>query len=174
MIVQIISLGCNWWGRPGNDPQDPCRFTRSAAYFNSTGVRCGNKIRRHWIIEGVVRFNGVSNFNPSRPLSCLSRNFLCSELTRWARGNRILFQNDVGSKHPDSFLITLSSEENGMIDWRVPHWKSDTVRPIAISQLRQKQQAMFVMNAGDWVRTTCGVWCLTKDSSYSTPILQLL
>jgi len=174
MLVRIISLGCNWWGRPGNDPQDPRRFTRSAAYFNSTGVRCGNKVRRHWIVGGVVRFNGASEFNPGRPLSCLNRTFFCSEVTRWARGNRILFHHSVSNKSPDFFLITLSSEENGLIEWRVPQWKSNGVRLIAISQLRQRQQGMFLMQPGDWIKTNCGVWCLTATGSNIMPVLQLL
>ena len=46
MLVKILGFGSNWWARFGRDPQDRYRFTRHAAYFNSTGVRCGNKIRR--------------------------------------------------------------------------------------------------------------------------------
>lgn len=61
-----------------------------------------------------------------------------------------------------------------MIDWCLPQWKSNGVRPIAVSQLRQKQQGMFLMNPGDWIKTNCGVWCLTHTGSNIMPVLQLL
>lgn len=47
MLVKVLSFGTNWWARFGRDPFDPRRFTRHAAYYNSTGVRCGRKVRRH-------------------------------------------------------------------------------------------------------------------------------
>src|SRR5581483_274962 len=43
VLVRILSFGCNWWARFGHDPEDRYRYTRRAAYYNSTGVRCGNK-----------------------------------------------------------------------------------------------------------------------------------
>jgi hypothetical protein len=175
MIIRIVSLGCNWWGRPGVDPDDPYQFTRSAAYFNSTGVRCGNKIRRHWVVDGLIRFNGVSDFDPQRPLNCIGRTYLCSDLTIWASGNRILFHNSATGKSPDTCLVTLTSDEHGIIDYTIPGWKSTNVKPIAVSQLRQQQEAMFLMNPGDWIRTNCGVWCLTNSTrADQSPVLQLL
>ena len=44
MLVKIMEFGSNWWARFGRDPQDRYRYTRHAAYFNSTGVRCGGKM----------------------------------------------------------------------------------------------------------------------------------
>ena len=58
MLVKILGFGSNWWARFGRDPQDRYRYTRHAAYFNSTGVRCGNKMRRYWVVPGLIRFNG--------------------------------------------------------------------------------------------------------------------
>ena len=67
MLVQVLSFGTNWWARFGRNADDPHRFTRHAAYYNSTGLRCGNKVRRHWITSGLIRFNGVGDFNPNFP-----------------------------------------------------------------------------------------------------------
>jgi hypothetical protein len=67
MLVMVLNFGTNWWARFGRDADDPYRFSRHAAYYNSTGVRCGSKIRRHWIVSGLLRFNGVGDFNPSLP-----------------------------------------------------------------------------------------------------------
>jgi hypothetical protein len=38
MLVQVLSFGTNWWARFGRNADDPHRFTRHAAYYNSTGV----------------------------------------------------------------------------------------------------------------------------------------
>ena len=37
--------------------------------------------------------------------------------------------------------------------------------PIAVSHLREKQEAMLLMRAGDWVRSTLGVWQLRVRQS---------
>lgn len=71
MSVKILGFGLSWWARFGRHPGDPWRFTRHAAYYNSAGVRCGNKIRRHWIVPGLVRFNGVVEFDLTFPLDRL-------------------------------------------------------------------------------------------------------
>ena len=67
MLVKILEFGSNWWARFGRDPHDRYRYTRHAAYFNSTGVRCGSKMRRYWLVPGLIRFNGVGDFNPQFP-----------------------------------------------------------------------------------------------------------
>ena len=43
MSIKVLGFGSNWWARFGHDPLDRYRFTRHAAYFNSTGVRCGKE-----------------------------------------------------------------------------------------------------------------------------------
>ena len=80
MLVKILGFGSNWWARFGRDPQDRYRFTRHAAYFNSAGVRCGSKIRRHWIVPGLIRFNGVGDFNPQFPNRAVGKTFECTDL----------------------------------------------------------------------------------------------
>ena len=62
MLVKILNFGTNWWARFGSDLDDPLRLTCHAAYYNSTGIRCGRKVRRHWIAPGLIRFNGVGDF----------------------------------------------------------------------------------------------------------------
>ena len=92
MLVQILNFGSNWWARFGSDPADRYRFTRRAAYFNSTGLRFGNKIRRHWIVPGLIRFNGVGDFNPQFPYRSVGAVFECTDLIFAFGGNRVLFQ----------------------------------------------------------------------------------
>jgi len=161
MLIKVLGFGSNWWARFGRDPQDRYRYTRHAAYFNSAGVRCGSKIRRHWIIPGLIRFNGVGDFNPQFPNRAVGKTFECTDLNFALGGNRVLFTRRVAQPGPpDCFLLVVSSDRFGGFDFEDAVWKSESVTPIAVSHLRDKQEAMLLMKAGDWVRSALGVWQL--------------
>lgn len=176
MLVQILQFGSNWWARFGCDPADRYRFTRHAAYFNSTGLRFGNKIRRHWIVPGLIRFNGIGDFNPQFPGRSVGAVFECTDLVFAFGGNRVLFQR--GAAHsvlPDYFLAVLSSDRFGTFDCQRRDWKATSVLPIAVSESREKQEAMLLMKPLDWVRTNLGVWQLkTKHTPPHDARLELL
>jgi len=165
MLVQVLSFGSNWWARFGRNIDDPHRFTRHAAYYNSTGVRCGSKVRRHWIISGLIRFNGIGDFNPNLPDRAIGRTFVCSDLTQAFGGNRLLFQSSAPkSTAPDCYLVVISSDVHGQVDFTSGVWKSVFSQVIAASQLRVKQEAMLLMRPGDWVQTNSGFWQLNVPS----------
>jgi hypothetical protein len=174
MLVKVLGFGTNWWARYGRHAFDPHRFTRHAAYYNSTGVRCGGKVRRHWVIPGLIRFNGAGGFNPHLPNRSLGCTFHCSDLTFACGGNRLLFERKVSrSEIPERYLVALSSELHGQMDFSSAAWKSSAA-VIAVSQLREKQEAMLLMTPGDWVRTSCGFWQLTiKNNGRSGIELEL-
>ena len=164
MLVQVLNFGSNWWMRLGNDPKDPYRCTRNAAYYNSTGVRCGSKIRRHWIIPGLIRLNGVIGFNPANPTRALSKTFIC-DITHCFGGNRLLFRARAAQGSvPDSYLVILRSDEHGRLDISSSVCKSVFSRIIAATQLREQQETMLLMNPGDWCQTTGGFWQLHAAS----------
>jgi hypothetical protein len=166
MLVKILNFGSNWWSRFGRDPHDSLRFTRHAAYFNSTGVRCGRKVRRHWIVPGLIRFNGVGDFSPHHPNRSLGKTFECSELEFMFGGNRMLFERCAPQcSSPDYYLAVISEERHGHCEFAANRWKSPSSRVIAVSQLRELQEAMLLMKPGDWVRTICGVWQLSLSPS---------
>lgn len=168
MLVKIIGFGSNWWARFGRDPEDRYRYTRHAAYFNSTGLRCGRKLRRHWIVPGLIRFNGVGDFNPQFPNRCLGGTFECTDLAFALGGNRVLFRRTVKQfTAPDYHLVTASSERFGAFDFDDRAWKSCSVLPIAVSRLRDRQEAMLLMRPLDWFRTSLGFWQLRVASSLS-------
>ena len=170
MLVKVLSFGTNWWARFGRDADDPHRFTRHAAYYNSTGVRCGGKVRRHWTTSGLVRFNGVGDFNPNFPERAIGRTFVCSDLAYAFGGNRLLFQSKASkSAVPECYLVVMSAMEHGRIEFSSTVWKSVFSRVIAASQLRDKQEVMLLMNAGDWVQTSTGFWQLCVQSSSGEP-----
>jgi len=165
VLVKLLNFGTNWWARFGSDASDPHRYTRHAAYYNSTGIRCGRKIRRHWIVPGLIRFNGVGDFNPHRPKGSLGQTFLTSNLTFLFGGNRLLFKRKMPeSSVADWYLVVISQDLHGRIDLGSPGWKSPVARVIAASQLRQMQEIMLLMKPGDWVQTACGFWQLSVSN----------
>lgn len=175
MLVKILKFGSNWWARFGRDPQDRYRFTRHAAYFNSTRLCSGNKVRRHWIVPGLIRFNGVGGFNPQFPYRSVGVTFECTELVFAHGGYRLLFQRKVGcSVQPDYFLVVLSADHCGTCDCSAADWKADSVRVIAASQSDTKQEAMLLMRPLDWLRTRLGLWQLTTGPLVSHSRLELV
>lgn len=161
MLVKILGFGSSWWVRFGRDPHDRYRYTRHAAYFNSAGVRCGNKVRRHWILPGLIRFNGVGDFNPQFPSRSVGETFECADLTFACGGNRLLFLRKAASSvPPDYYLIGVSSDRCGPFNFAEPGWKSESVMPIAVSCLGDKQEAMLLMKPLDFVRSSLGIWQL--------------
>ncbi|HTC92024.1 MAG TPA: hypothetical protein VK699_01065 [Terriglobales bacterium] len=172
MLVKVLSFGTNWWARFGSEADGPNRFTRHAAYYNSTGVRCGGKVRRHWIVPGLIRFNGAGDFNPRSPRRSLGHTFLCSNLDFLFGGNRLLLKTKAHKLAvPDWFLVVVSNELHGTIDFAQCDWKSPQSKVIAASRLREAQEAMLLMKAGDWIRTGWGFWQLSvpaKDGSHAT------
>jgi len=161
MLVKILHLGTSWWSKAGSDPNDPYRYTKRAAYFNSTGVRCGKKVRHHWLLPGVVRFNGLGDFNPNFPNRAIGQTFECSDVTRARGWNRLLFQRKLGtSVAPHCYLVVISCERCGRFDFTSKEWRSRALVVLAVSELREQQEAMLLMKPGDWVRTDLGIWQL--------------
>jgi hypothetical protein len=175
MLVKILKFGSNWWARFGRDRQDRYRFTRHAAYYNSTGLCSGNKVRRHWIVPGLVRFNGAGDFNPQFPNRSVGVTFECGDLVLALGGNRLVFQRKVScSVQPNYFLVVLSTDQCGTFDCLTPDWKADSVGMIAVSQSGAKQEAMLLMKPLDWVRTRLGLWQLRTEPLGSHSRLELV
>lgn len=161
MSVKILGFGSNWWARFGRNPNDPRRYTRHAAYYNSAGMRCGRKIQRHWIVPGLVRFNGAGDFDPHFPSRAMGETFWCSDLAFTFGGNRILFiRRTPKATIPDQYLVVVSSDRFGVFDFDDPRWKSESTQPISVSQLREQQEAMLLMKEGGWIRSRLGTWRL--------------
>jgi hypothetical protein len=175
MPVTVISFGSNWWARFGRDPRDRYRFTRRAAYFNSTGLCSGSKVRRYWIVPGLLRFNGVGDFNPQLPERSVGATFECADLTFACGGNRLLFVRRIRNcPLTDYYLLALASERCGAFDCRNSGWKSESVVPIAVSQHRDRAEALLLMRLGDWVKTSLGIWQLRAADTRHHAALTLM
>jgi len=161
MSVKILEFGSNWWARFGRDHDDPCRYTRHAAYYNSAGIRCANKVRRYWVLPGLVRLNGVGDFNPHYPGRSIGETFWCADPVFTGGGTRVLFvRRAAKNTAPDRYLVVVSSDRHGALDFGNPGWRSQSIWPISISQLRDRQEALLLMEPEDWVRSALGIWRL--------------
>jgi hypothetical protein len=176
MSVKILGFGSNWWARFGRNPSDPHRYTRHGAYYNSAGVRCGQKIKRHWIVPGLIRFNGVGDFDPHFPGHAIGQTFDCSDLVFACGGNRILFVRRTPKPWiPDWYLVVVSSERFGIFDFDDLCWRSELTQPISVSQLREQQEAILLMKEGQWVHSGLGTWRLmSRPNLQPGAALQLL
>lgn len=174
MLVQILDFGSNWWARYGNDAEDPYRFTRHAAVYNSTGVRCGRTIRRHWVVPGLVRFNGSDGFESGFPDSLVGKTFYCSEVSRYCNGNRLLVHRPaVHASSPERLLVVISSAKFGRVDFGSPAWKSPSTLVLAATMLRAMQEIMLLIGMDEWIRTERGLWRMIP-AFRGAPTLQLL
>jgi hypothetical protein len=174
MLVKILSFGCNWWRRYGSDPGDSFRYTRRAVFYNSTGVQCGSKIRRHWVIPGLIRFNGGSDFAPHHFHRCIGQTFRCTDPVYAFGGNRVVFESRLKSAEPDYFLVVVSNDRFGAFDFRSAEWMSADCHPIAASHLRETQEAMLLMKLNGWVQSDIGRWHLTPTKQLQTGAMLLL
>jgi hypothetical protein len=160
MLVKVLSFGSSWWMRLGKNPNDPHRFTRTAAYYNSTGVRCGAKIRRHWIIPGLIRINGILGFNSHFANRAIAKTFIADFAEAFC-GNRLLFsRRATQASVPDFYLLVIRSDLHGQIDFASTVWKSAFTQVIAATQLRDFQETMLLMRPGEWCQTSRGFWQL--------------
>lgn len=176
MLVKILGFGSSWWARFGRDPRDRYRYTRQAAYFNSAGVRCGNKVRRHWLLPGLIRFNGIGDFNPQFPSRSVGETFECADLAFACGGNRLLFVRKAAARvPPDYYLIVVSSDRCGPFNFAESRWKSESVVPIAVSSLGDRQEGMLLMKPFAYVRSSLGIWQLktTVDVPHRLPLEML-
>jgi len=103
----------------------------------------------------------VGDFNPQFPGRALGEIFECTDLVFACGGNRVLFRRKVRqSCRPDYFLSVVSSGRFGAVSFETSDWKSESLVPIAVSHIRETQEAMLLMRAGDWIRSTLGIWQL--------------
>ena len=166
MRVRIVSLGSNWWSARPLDVTDPFCFRRNAAWFNSAGLKYGNRLRLCWVYAGQVRFNQSSGFNPEFPNRILGRSFQCNGSNRMhGRMHLLLTRNLDRSEEVDRYLVTFTERTCGPIRFQTPHWKSDGVQLISVSLRRERYEAMVLMSAAGWIESNVGRWMLSRDRS---------
>jgi hypothetical protein len=163
MLVRILGVGSEWWVRPGPDRSDPLRFTKHAAYFNTTAFPHGSKFRRSWKVPGVLRFNGNSRIDPHRPKEVLGCIFGCVGITQHEGQNRLLaIGKRYGPITPTHYLVSVESRLYGFINF-ASRWKNDEVSLLSFSEYDGQQRAMLLLSATGEFVTAAGVWHVSNS-----------
>jgi hypothetical protein len=166
MLVTITGFGSVWRRRFGKDENDPKRFAR-AAYFNTTGVPVNGEVRTRPKIVGHIRFNGVAGFDPNHPLAMINTVFDCAEPCIWKEHNKVLFNRMLPTPQvPDMFLVVVRASEVGRLDLGSRAWRPEGTLLISLSECRNEQEAMLLMPANSWLRTTVGKFALRPFISW--------
>lgn len=164
MRVRIISLGSNWWSARPSDVTDPFCFRRNAAWFNSAGLKYGNRLRLCWVYPGHVRFNRSSGFNPDSPSRVLGGLFECTGPNRMNGRMHLLVSRLLDSGlQPDRYLVTLTERICGPVRFNRAGWKSDGVQLISVSQRRNRYELIALLGENDWIESNIGLWWLSRD-----------
>ena len=166
MYVRIISVGSNWWAAHSANRSDPYCFRRSAASFNSAGLRYGRRLRFCWIHPGQVRFNQRSGFHPEFPHRSIGRTFLSNGPRIFGGRTHLLFSHPANHCTPDGYLIAVNETLHGRIDFNLSDWKSAGVQAISISSRGQRYEAVLLMGASDWVESDLGRWMIMEDGRH--------
>ena len=170
MMVHVLSVGADWWVRPGHG-SDRYRFTRHAAYFNTTGIvhPSSARVRRSWVIPGVVRFNGNSGMNPHRPELVVGSVYTCTGIDKFGGWNRLLAIGKRDRGIPVThYLVAIDSLIYGNIDFR-SQWRNHRVRIIAASEHRGRQQSLLLLAPDGRFVTAFGSWGVDT----SCPMIEL-
>lgn len=166
MRVRIVSLGSNWWSAHAKDVTDPFCLRRNAAWFNSVGLKYGNRLRLCWVYPGQVRFNQSAGFNPEFPNRSLGRSFECNEPNRMnGRMHLLVTRRLRQTEEADRYLVAFTEQMCGPVRFQKPHWKSDSVQLISVSLRRERYEAMVLMSADGWIESSVGHWTLSRDCS---------
>lgn len=164
MRVRIVSLGTNWWSAHSSNVADPFCFRRNAAWFNSAGLKFGNRLRLCWAYPGQLRFNRTSGFNPEFRHRCLGITFECDGPNRMHdRMHLLVAQPARPNLPPDRYLVTFSDRLCGSIRFNRPEWKSGDVQLICASVRRDRYEVMALMSEASWIESAVGLWTLTRD-----------
>jgi len=172
LLVRILGVGPEWWVRPGHDRSDPLRFTKHAAYFNTTAFPHGSRFRRSWKIPGVLRFNGNSRIDPHRPKDVLGCIFGCVGITQHNGQNRLLaIGKRYGPLTPTHYLVSIESRLYGYINFH-SHWKNDGVSVVAFSEYDGQQQALLLLSAAGQFLTAAGLWQISTRNGQEQLLLR--
>ena len=158
MLVAVQSLGSIWTSRATRAPLDSIAARRSA-YYNTTGVLAGNKLRSRSCIYGYVRLDECSGFNPrfaERLIHCV---YESDGVSVWNGRNKLfLRQLAPNGTRPDVFLFRISPADTGWMD-RASAWKCDGAQVVSFSEGNGQQEALIILPAFGWVRGTQGTFC---------------
>ena len=163
MLVSIAGFGSLWRWRFNKNPDDAYRFARGV-FYNTTGVEIAGTIRQRPQIAGYARFHACGRFDPHHPSRMIGWVFECAEPCVWKGNNKLLFERVLSApEKPDRFLVVVRSKLNGALSVGTTTWRSGDAWLIAFSESGGHQEAMVLMAACGWLRTSLGHFVLEPE-----------
>jgi len=163
MLVLVASFGSLWRRRFERNLDDPHRFGRGV-YYNTTGIEIAGAVRQRPKITGYARFHACGGFDPHHPSRAIGRVFECAEPCVWKGDNRLLFRRVLPApENPDRFLVVVTSKLSGMLSVGINNWRSPDTWLVAFSESGREQEAMLLMPASGWIRTSLGQFVLEPE-----------
>jgi hypothetical protein len=160
--VTIEGFGSLWSKRTRPNPQHPER--QRTAYYNTTGIAVGDKVRPRSRIFGQLRFNSVGGFIAAGVERNIGRVFQCAADLEGPL--RKLFFHHLLAKPPqatDFFMFVVTSRSVGLLAIESENWKSDGVVLFALSQFEELQEAILLMRGHSWFRGGLGTFIADPD-----------
>jgi hypothetical protein len=163
MLVSIAGFGSLWRSRFNKNPDDAYRFARGV-FYNTTGVEIAGTIRQRPRITGYARFNACGGFDPHHPSRMIGWVFECAEPCVWEGNNKLVFERVLPApEEPDRFLVVVRSRLNGVLSVGTSNWRCRDTWLIAFSESAHEQEAMLLMPACGWIRTSLGHFVLEPE-----------
>ena len=161
MLISVLGFGSIWTLRSTGKARAPELFdTRELAYYNTTGVEVGGKLRNRPRVYGVARFNGNCGFRPECWHPVLYKVFDCEPPCTWNGHQKVLFKKLLRKPEiPDAYLVVVKSEQTGGFI-KGGDWLHRETTLISFSEFGPDQEVMVVMPAFGWVRGVLGTFFL--------------
>ena len=163
MLIAIQGFGSIWSCRPVRENVG-VRF-QPPAYYNTTGVLVGNKLRHRSCVYGYIRVDACTELAPHSAHRALHRVFECDGIQLSSGGKKLFLNRRIsGYAVPESYLIRLAPAEVGWIN-RQRAWLCDTGEVLSSSDGNGLQEHLVVLPPFGWIRTSAGVFCLEPDAA---------
>ena len=160
MLVAIQSFGSIWTERRARADVEGANSARGRAFYNTTGVMAGSKLRSRSYVYGYVRLDECSGFHPSSAGRVIHRVYESKGVSVWSGRNKIfLRQLRPAGTRPEVDLVRVSSAEIGWID-RSGSWTCTGAQVVSFSEGNGQQEALLILPAFGWVRSENGTFCV--------------
>jgi hypothetical protein len=160
MLVAVQSFGSIWTDRGASTKVGDANSPRRRAFYNTTGVMAGSKLRSRSSIYGYVRLDECSGFHPSSANRVIHRVYASEGVSVWSGRNKVfLRQLTRAGTRPDVYLFRVGSTEIGWID-RSGAWTCNGARVVSFSEGNGQQEALLILPAFGWVRSERGTFCV--------------
>jgi hypothetical protein len=148
MIIALEGFGSIWSVRRGQCPE-------RTAFYNTTGILSGERLRHSSRIFGQLRFNAIGGFHPRHVERNIGRVFESPGIPD-PSGCLLLHHFLDGVRVPDYYLFTVTADRAGELRIDQAGWKSDGVVLVAMSEFREQQESMLLMPPHAWIRSGLG------------------